>query len=157
MVIKLDNIINPQLAITTDNFVVHIGNDVSANTPMASVIISPTKFSQVNATFDNKTVNSTGSLVVTFASKNTIKSGSSIVIEFPATLQWVRDISASHPLPLNTATTCLGLTSNIRASISCLGSLIDRSITLSNINALDININQTVSFKVGLLFSPPST
>jgi hypothetical protein len=80
MVIKLDNIINPALAITTDNFVVHIGNDVSANTPMASVIISPTKFAYVNATFDNKTVNSTGNLIITFASKNIIKSGSSIVI-----------------------------------------------------------------------------
>lgn len=90
LTIRMQNVQNPSPAITTDNFIVQIGNDVSLNTSVASITLTPTKLSLVNATFDPKTVNTTGNLILTFKSQNIIKAGSNLVVTFPILLVWTR-------------------------------------------------------------------
>jgi hypothetical protein len=117
---------NPSVAITTDNFVMKIGSDYSSNDSYASVTLIPTKFTQVNATFDNRTVNTTGNLIVTFVSQNVIRQNSNFVVTFPAALKWERDISTLHPIPLTGSLVCAGLSTNLKGSLSCISSSMTR-------------------------------
>lgn len=88
MKVKVTNIVNPFVAITTGNFLFKIGTDYSSDDSYASVTIGSMKMSVVNATFDSKIVNTTGNLLISFMSQNIIRQGSNIVITFPASLKW---------------------------------------------------------------------
>lgn len=106
--IIVSNVLNPSPAVTTDNFVIRIGNDVSQNESISSVTLLPTIFSQMSATFDSNIVNTTGSLILTLTSSNKIVGYSNIIIKFPSSLTWSRQISSGYVLALSSTLTCKG-------------------------------------------------
>ena len=106
--IIVSNILNPSPAVTTDNFIIQIGNDVSQNQSISSVTLLPTSFSQISATFDSNIVNTTGSLILTLTSANKIVAYSNLIIKFPSSQTWGRQISSSYLLPLSSALVCKG-------------------------------------------------
>lgn len=78
----MSNIVNPSVAMTTDKFVIKIGSDISQETYSSDlqVTLVPTPLTQVSATFDPKTVNTTGSLILSLTSQNIIKANSNLVV-----------------------------------------------------------------------------
>jgi hypothetical protein len=88
---------------------------------LSAVTLLATTYSTISATFDPKTVNTTGSLVLIFTAANVIPLNSDLIITFPSSLTWTRQISPTYLLNLNTIFTCVGLTANVKANITCSG------------------------------------
>lgn len=118
--ITVDNILNPYPAITTNPFIIVIGNDVSASSTSSSITLTPGTFVACSVSFSPSTVNTTGAMVVSLTPKNKILGNNSIVITFPPSLQWSQDISTSHSLPIGSALTCVNVSGAV-TSASCSG------------------------------------
>jgi hypothetical protein len=73
----------------------------------------------VSATFSPKTVNTTGFLILSFVSKIDIPAYSNLFIKIPTRLTWMRQISPSYQINLNSNFNCFGVSSNVKVNIGC--------------------------------------
>ena len=97
-------------------------------------------------------------MVFTIQANNQIlASGGGLEIKFPSSLDWQRDISTNHQLPIGGTLTCNNLTSNVLSTLSCSGLTSTQVVTVSNVFASDIGSGDTISFDIDGLFSPPTT
>lgn len=105
-------------------------------------------------------------MIVTLKLMNAIPKNGWVNVRFPASLQWVRDISTNHQLPIDGTLVCqiqplsAGLT--YLSQMNCLGSSSTQIVQVtpiyvnssSNTQILKSNI---LSFSINNLFSPPTT
>ena len=154
--INVGNVLNPYPAVTTNPFIIVIGNDISSSSSSSSVTLTAGNFAACSVTFNPATVNTTGAMEVAVTPTNKILQNDYIQIFFPQTLQWSEDISLSHSLPLGSALSCPVLSGSVLTG-SCSGNTATASIsfTISSINGTEIT--NAFSFSVSSLFSPPTT
>jgi hypothetical protein len=151
--IVIANVNNPYPAITTDPFVIGIGQDVSSSS--TTVTLTPAAFQNCNLTFSPAYVNSTGAMVVYVKPTNHILVSGYIQVEFASNMQWSQDVSTSHTLPLSSAA-CTVL-SGQTTSASCAGTAATATVdfTINSMNST--KLTQALSFQINGLFSPPTT
>lgn len=155
VVVTVSNVMNPSPALTTDPFLIAIGNDISSTSTAAAITLTPAAFLACSLAFSPSTVNTTSQLQLKLSPTNALSDNDYVVVVFPSSLQWSQDISTSHPLPLNSAS-CTVLSGNI-ASGSCIGSTTTTTITYTLATITGGSINSSFSIGVNGLFSPPTT
>lgn len=68
--ITISNVKNPWPALTTDSFVVVIGNDISADSSSSSVTLTGDRFASCGITFNPGYVNTTAPMIVSITPAN---------------------------------------------------------------------------------------
>jgi ethanolamine utilization microcompartment shell protein EutS len=107
MVVGLQDVLNPVPALTTDTFVVKIGQDLSTNTTGAATLtLEKADLTSCSITFNPAAVNTTGDMEVYVGINNQIPKNGWLEVKFPPTLQWQHDISTNHQLPIGGTLTC---------------------------------------------------
>jgi hypothetical protein len=158
MYITIANIVNPGSTITTSIFTAKIGDDNSGTSTSAKVTFTPGQLAALSINFIDGVVNQTNDMIVTFTTGNTIPQNGAIQVTFPNSLTWIRDLSASHTIPINGTLSCYGITNNINNStISCQGLFATQTVTISSPFSSIVSSNQNVSFAIKGLFAPPTT
>lgn len=104
--IGLSGILNPMPAINTSPFILYIGNDNSANDSFSAVSLTPADLTAITITFSPAYVNTTGSMHINFQPTNPLPAGSTIVVEFPFSITWARDVNQAHQLPIDGTLSC---------------------------------------------------
>jgi hypothetical protein len=147
------NVTNPYPAITTDPFVIVIGQDVSANS--TTVTLTPASFQVCNVSFSPAFVNTTGAMVLYLKPQNDISNNGYVAVQFPSNLQWAQDVSTSHSLPI-ASSTCTILSGQVQTG-SCAGLTATATVdfTITSLNATTLTL--PFSFQINGLFSPPTT
>ncbi len=73
-------------------------------------------------------------MIITFITKNSIPINGLITLTFPSKLQWQRDISTNHLIPINGHLLCYKISNNINNNtISCDGLYVNKNIVISNV------------------------
>lgn len=68
--VQINNITNPIPALSTGNFVMQIGNDISQNTTYSSITLTSAVLAQLEVTFSPAIVNTTEAMVFTMTLTN---------------------------------------------------------------------------------------
>lgn len=87
--------------------------------------------------------------------RNQIPSTGHIQIKFPTALQWVRDISTNHLIPINGTLNCFSLTANVQSSLVCSGLSSTQIVTVTGI--FSTAVISSFGFSIDGIFSPPTT
>lgn len=153
--LTLSSVMNPSPALTTDPFLLAIGNDISVSSSASAITLTPASFLSCNLSFSPSTVNTTSQLQVALSPANAISDGGYIKIIFPSSLQWSQDVSTNHALPLSSVS-CGTLTGDIQSG-SCSGSTASASVIFTASTIAGGQTNNSFGFGVSGLFSPPTT
>ena len=110
----VNNIVNPSPAFTTDYFYGTIGSDTTGLGYYASKVdLLPAQFMSCSITFNPSMVNSTGNMIITLVPSNAIAASGSIQVQFPSSLKWTNDISATNLLPISSSMSCSNISNVI--------------------------------------------
>ena len=123
MKVNINGVLNPSPALTTASFVVKLGVDYSANS--TTVSLTPASLLASTITFSPTQVNTTGDMIINITLLNALPKNGSIVVKFAPSLQWSRDLSTNHPIPITGTLSCTLLNSATLTyinSLTCSGS-----------------------------------
>jgi hypothetical protein len=107
--LTIEGVTNPYPAFTTSPFTATIGTDYSATAASGGVNLLPGSFQSLTATFSNTTVNTTSSMIITATLGDAVAAGGSIVVTFPTSLRWTRELSTTHTLALPSTMACTAI------------------------------------------------
>ena len=108
-------------------------------------------------------MNTTGEMRITLDLNNDIPSDGVIELKFPPTLQWTRDISTNHLLPIEDVTCSVvddGSGGSLVSSAGCVGLASQQTVTISftfSASASRNYLSGNITVSIIGLFSPPTT
>lgn len=91
---------NPSPAVTTSHFRATIGTDYSSTGDSAQVSLTAGDLLSAAIAFTPTQVNTTSSMLVTITTANPIPQAGLIIVQFPSTLRWTRELNSNHTLPI---------------------------------------------------------